>query len=73
MVGSGGPSGSLESGGRFFVCVWQSPKSCFHINLLKRKLYILCSFIEIYKDNAVINCITVQHKTCIPVKCEWMY
>jgi hypothetical protein len=55
MVGSGG------------VCLWQeSGFSCredvFTFNLFIKKFYKFCTFSAIFKDNAAINCITVQHK-----------
>jgi hypothetical protein len=70
MVGSGEVCFWLESGVRRSVlcwCVWQESgfsrrEDVFTFNLLKNKLYKLCTFNAICKDNAAINCITVQHK-----------
>jgi hypothetical protein len=49
--------GSLESGGRFCV-------GAFGRNLapVAVKMFSLCTLNAISKDNAAINCITVQNK-----------
>jgi hypothetical protein len=66
--------GSLDSGGRF--CVGASGRNSITVKMFSHlihayfinKLYKFCSFNAICKDNAAINCITVQHKkSVIPV------
>jgi hypothetical protein len=55
VVGSGGDCVWRESGVRRSVlcwCIWQEPVTC----------YKFCTFSATCKDNAAINCITVQHK-----------
>jgi hypothetical protein len=67
--------GSLGSGVRQSVlcwCVWQGSgfsrrEDVFTFNLVYKICYKVCAFNEICKDNAAINCITVQHKSFIPV------
>jgi hypothetical protein len=60
----------LESGVRRSVlcwCVWQEPgcsrrEDVFTFNLLKTEnLLKFCTFNAMYKDDAAINCITVQY------------
>jgi hypothetical protein len=70
MVGSGGICDWWESGIRRLVlcrCVWQESgfsrrEDVFTFNLLLKKFYKCCTLSVIYKDNAAINCITVQNK-----------
>jgi hypothetical protein len=57
---------SLESGGQFGVGVWKESgfsrrEDVFTLNLLKIKFYTFFTFNVICKDNAAINCITVEH------------
>jgi hypothetical protein len=65
MMGSGG---SLKSGGRFCVGTFSrnlasvAVKMFSHLIYFIKKLYKFCTFNEIFKDNAAINSITVQHK-----------
>jgi hypothetical protein len=35
---------------------------CFHVQFSSKKFNKFCTFNAICKDNAAINCITVQHK-----------
>jgi hypothetical protein len=64
MVGSGG---SLESGGWFCVVPFGRNLASFDAKMstnliyFTKKLYKFCTFNAIFKDNAAINCITVQH------------
>jgi hypothetical protein len=66
VVGAFG--GSVESGGRFCVGAFGrnlasvAVKMFSHLNFFIKKFYKLCTFNAICKDNAAINCITVQHK-----------
>jgi hypothetical protein len=67
---------SLKSGGLFvLVClarIWlYLPWSCLHILLYKNAT--ICIFNVIFKDNAAINCVTVQHKSFIPVNFDGSY
>jgi hypothetical protein len=60
--------GSLESGGRFCVGAFGrnlasvAVKIFSHLIYFIRKFYKFCTFSAICKDNAAINCITVEHK-----------
>jgi hypothetical protein len=70
MVGSGGVCVWRESGVRRSVlcwCVWQESgfsrrEDVSTINLLYKEIYKLCTFSAVCKNNAAINCITVQHE-----------
>jgi hypothetical protein len=49
------------------VCVWQefgfrSLEDAFTLLDFIKRLYNICTFNEICKNNAEINCITVQHE-----------
>jgi hypothetical protein len=60
--------GILESGGRFCVGAFRrnlasvAVKMFSHLIYFKKKFYKLCTSDVVYKDNAAINCTTVQHK-----------
>jgi hypothetical protein len=66
MVGSGGICVRRESGVRRSVlcwCVWQEPGFSRREDVFTfYALHGFCTFNVICKDNAAINCITVQHK-----------
>jgi hypothetical protein len=70
VLGSGGVCAWRESGVRrsgLCLCVWQESgfsrlKMCSHLIYFINKFYKCCTFNAICKDNATINCITVQHK-----------
>jgi hypothetical protein len=72
MVRSGGICVWRESGVRGSVlcwCVWDESgfsrrEDVFKFNLVEKEFYKLCTLNAILKDNAAINCITVQHKKC---------
>jgi hypothetical protein len=61
-------SGSLESGSRFCVgpigrnVASVTMKIFSHLIYFIKTFYKYCTFNAICKDNAAINCITVQHK-----------
>jgi hypothetical protein len=65
MVGFGG---SLQSGGRFCVGAFGrnlasvAVKMFSHLIYFTKQFYKFCTFNAICKDNAALNCITVQHK-----------
>jgi hypothetical protein len=66
--------GSLESGGRFCVSAFDrnlvsvAVKMFSHLIYFIKKFYKFCNFNAFCKDNAAINCITIQHKEIfIPV------
>jgi hypothetical protein len=69
--------GSLESGGCW--CVWRNlasvaVKMFSHLIYFTKKIYKFCTFSVICKDNAALNCITVQHKkSFIPVNFDGSY
>jgi hypothetical protein len=72
--------GSLESGGRFCVGAFGrnlasvAVKMFSHSIYFIKKFYKFCTFSAICKDNAAINCITVQHKKRFsPVKFDGSY
>jgi hypothetical protein len=83
MVGSGGDRVWWESGVRESVlcwCIWQESdfsycKNVFTFIHFIKKFYKFCTFNTICKDDAAINCITVQHKKkrFIPVKFDRSY
>jgi hypothetical protein len=58
----------LESGGRFYVGTFgRNPTSVAvtmfsHLIYFTIKFYKFCTFNAICKDNAAVNCITLQHK-----------
>jgi hypothetical protein len=58
----------LESGGRFCVGAFGrnlasvAVKMFSHLIYFIKKFYKFCTFNIFHKDNAAINCITVQHK-----------
>jgi hypothetical protein len=60
--------GGLESGGRFCVGAFGRNLASVAVKMFsylvhfENKFKTFCSFNAIYKDNAAINCITVQHK-----------
>jgi hypothetical protein len=60
--------GSLESGGRFCARDFVRNLASVAVKIIstfiyfKKKCYAFCAFDAICKDNASINCITVQHK-----------
>jgi hypothetical protein len=65
-VGSGGVW-SLQSGSRFGVGAFGRNVASVAIKMFSRSIYFIknykfCTFNAICKDNAVINCIPVQHK-----------
>jgi hypothetical protein len=72
---------NLESGDRF--CVGAFDRNLFsvavkmfsHLIYFIRKVYKFYTFNVMYKDNAAINCITVQHKEkrFIPVNFDGSY
>jgi hypothetical protein len=45
-----------------FVFVRFAVKMFSHLTYLAKKFYKICTFKEICKENAAINCIIVQHK-----------
>jgi hypothetical protein len=61
---------SLESGVRFCVGAFGrnlatvAVKMFPHLICIIKKFYKLCTFDAICKDNAAMNCITVQHRKC---------
>jgi hypothetical protein len=71
--------GSLESGGRFCIGAFGrnlasvAVKMSSHLVYFIKKFYKFCSFNAICKDNATINCITVQHNFFIPVNFDGSY
>jgi hypothetical protein len=70
MVGYGKDAfvGSLESGGRFCVGAFDRNLASVTVKMFSHFIYFikkfckLCTLSGIYKDNAVINYIIVQHK-----------
>jgi Tfp pilus assembly ATPase PilU len=61
LVARNAKQAMVESGG---VCVWQESGSSRRegVFTFEKELYKLCTFDTISKDNAAINCITVQHR-----------
>jgi hypothetical protein len=61
--------GSLESEGWYYVGRFDKNLVSVATKMLSHLIYFLnlFSFNAICKDNATINCITVQHKRFIPV------
>jgi hypothetical protein len=66
MVGFGG---SLESGGRFCVGAFGSNLASVAVKMFShlihfffKKVYKFHTFNAICKDNAAVNCVTLQHK-----------
>jgi hypothetical protein len=72
MVGSGGvcvwQESGVKSGIQFCVGAFGRNPASVTVNMFSRltsfikKFYKSCTFNMIFKDNAAVNCITVQHK-----------
>jgi hypothetical protein len=80
MVGSGGVCVWRESGGRFWVSAFGRNLALIAVEMFShliqfiKKFYKFCIFNAICKDNAAINCITVQRKKkLIPVNFDGSY
>jgi hypothetical protein len=71
--------GSLESGGRFCVGAFGRNLASVAVKMFSRLMYFLkkfykcCTFNAIFKDNAVINYFTVQHKNVNSVNFDGLY
>jgi hypothetical protein len=63
--------GSLESCGRFCLSEFYRNLASVALNMF---LHLISCLIAICKDNAAINCVTIQHrKMFIPLKFDWSY
>jgi hypothetical protein len=64
---------SLESGGRFCVGAFGRNLASVVVKMFLHLIYIIMTFYKfcilnaVCKDNAAINCITLEHKILIPV------